>query len=408
MKVVTFLFLFGSLIAHAQTPDLRGSLPRVPQNGFYRIPLPPELVSRLNAGFTNLRIYDSLQQEAPYLLQSEVPLITSEKFSEYPIREKASKDRFTQIIFENQEKRSINNVTLVIKNAETTKRASLLGSDDGLNWCALKEDFYLTSIQGIHQTYEMRILDFPLSNYAHFKLKISDSTSAPLNILKIGYYETDLATGNYTALPSPPFTVKEDRSQKKSVVKISFDVPTLLDKLEFEIAGPAFYNRSAILQQPVPFQTKKGKTEIRNEFLKSLTFISTQQASFHLPSIVVNELLVEIDNQDNAPLQIKAIKVFQLNRYLVAWLSKDQTYELRIGQGNMPAPSYDIAYFKDSIPANVPVLKPSLLSTQQEKPAVASASWLSDKRILWAAILLVSALLGWMSYRLVKDMKNQS
>jgi hypothetical protein len=408
MKGIFFLFLCCSLIVQAQTTDLRGRLPKVPQNGFYKIPLPPELVSKLNAGFTNLRIYDSLQREAPYLMQSEVPWMASEKFSEYPIREKASKDRFTQIVFDNQEKRPINNVTLVIKNAETTKRASLLGSDDGITWYALKEDFYLSTIQGIHQTYEMRILDFPLSNYAQFKLRISDSTSAPLNILKIGYYETDLTTGNYTALPSPSFTMKEDRSQKKSVVRISFDGPALLDKLEVEIAGPSFYNRSAVLQHPVPLKTRKGKTEIRNEYLKSLQLISTQQSSFNLSSVVVNELLLEIDNQDNVPLQIKGIKVFQLNRYLIAWLSKDQAYELRVGNADMQAPSYDIAYFKDSIPANAPVLKPNPLSNQQEKPATESTSWLSDKRIIWAAILLVSAILGLMSYRMVKDMKNPS
>lgn len=404
MRTLVILFLMVSRSATSQTFVVSASLPKVDRTGFYRIPLSPELISHLNNGFTNLRIYDS-QQEVPYLIKEEVPVFTTRKFVEYPVVEKMSRDLFTQIIFTNKERKSINNVTLVIKNAETTKKATLLGSDDRANWYALKENFYLSSVQGVNQTYEMRILDFPLSNYSSFKLKINDSTSAPLNILKVGYYESDLVAGNYTQLPQPQWSIREDRSNKKSIVKIAFDALMLIDKFEFEIKAPALYNRTAIIQHPVTFITRKGKEVTRNEYIQSIQFISTQQSSFHLPSVVSKELFMEISNDDNPPLQIAAVKAYQLNRYLVTWLEKSKSYEIKIGKAEMPAPSYDIGYFKDSIPGNAPTLKPNNVTVIQPKVTVSKSNWFSDKRFIWAAIVIVAAILGLMSYRMVKETK---
>jgi hypothetical protein len=406
MRAILILFLISCQVVKGQTFDVSASLPKVSQTGFYRIPLSPEMISHLSEGFTNLRIYDSLQLEVPYLIKEEVPVFTTRKFVEYPVIEKSNKDLFTQIIFSNKKRKAISNVTLVIKNAETTKEATLQGSEDGATWYALKENFYLSSIQAANQTYEMRILDFPLSNYSTFKLKINDSTSAPLNILRVGYYESDLVAGNYTQLPQPQLSVTEDRSNKKSIVKIVFNTVMLIDKLEFEIKAPALFNRSAVIQHPVAFITKKGKEVTQNEYVQSVQLISTQQSSFHLPSVVSKELIVEISNEDNPPLQIASVRAYQLNRYLITWLEKQKVYEIRIGKADMTAPSYDIGYFKDSVPNDAPTLGPGKVTVVQPKPTSSKSNWFSDKRFIWAAIVVVAAVLGLMSYQMVKEAKE--
>ncbi len=406
MRVILILFLISCQVVKGQTFIVTASVPKVSGTGFYRIPLSPELITHLNEGFTNLRIYDTLQQEIPYLIKEEVPVLTTQKFVEYPVATKSTKDLFTQIVFSNKEKKAINNVTLVIRNAETTKEATLLGSDDGSAWYALKEKFYLTSIQSANQTYEMRIVDFPISNYSRFKLKINDSTSAPLNILKVGYYESEAVTGNYTLLRQPQLKMTEDRSNKKTILKITFATAMLIDKLEFEILAPALYNRSAIIQHPVIFTTRKGKKVTRNEFIQSLQFISTQQSSFHLQPVVSNELIVEINNDDNPPLKMASVKAYQLNRYLIAWLERGKGYNIRIGKPDMPAASYDIGYFKDSVPNDAPTVRLDKVTIVQPKQIASKSNLFSDKRFIWAAIVLVAAVLGVMSYRMVKETKG--
>jgi hypothetical protein len=181
----------------------------------------------------------------------------------------------------------------------------------------------------------------------------------------------------------------------------------LIDKLDFEIKGPALYNRSAVVQHPVTFTTRKGKKEIRNEYIQSIQFISTHQSSFHLPSVVSKEIIIEISNEDNPLLQITSARAYQLNRYMITWLEKDKSYELKIGDSDMPAPSYDIGYFKDSIPNDAPTLKPNAVTIIQSKSTSPKPSWFSDKRYIWVAIVLVAALLGFMSYRMVKEAKDR-
>lgn len=406
MKKFLILILLCWQSVFAQTFNYTAPLPRVERNGFYQIPLSPELISLLNENFSNIRLYDSVR-EIPYLLNSEKPVFTSQKFVEYPIVEKLSKNHFTQIVFANADKKSISNIALVIKNTDATKEATLLGSDDGNNWYALKESFLLAPIQSINQTYEMQIVDFPLSNYSRFKLKINDSTNAPLNILKIGYYETDEVLGNYNTLPSPHFTIDENQNTKKSTLKILFDTLMLVDKMEFEIKAPAFFNRSAVIKKPTVHFSRKGKMTKSNDIIEAIPFNSKQQSVFHLPSAISKEFIVEIENEDNPPLQIASVKSYQLKRHLIAWLEKGKTYSIKIGSSDMPSPSYDIgSLFDEKNQNDLTILNHGSIVAVHSKDKTKKHNWYEDKKLMWAAIILITGILAFMSYKMVKETRQ--
>lgn len=226
------------------------------------------------------------------------------------------------------------------------KQASLLGSDDRKTWYALKENFYLKPVDNRDQTYEMQILNFPLANYQYLSLTINDSTSAPLNILTAGYYESEMQDGVYIPLLSPLFSASDSMSQKRTYVDISFDSARVVDKLQFFISGEAFYHREAVLYERLTRTTKKGKVESYLRFLKQLELTSTHESTLALDEGKVKDLVLEVENNDNPPLQFDAVEAYQMNRYLTAWMETKKSYTLKVGSSEMTAPVYDLSFFR--------------------------------------------------------------
>ncbi len=95
-----------------------------------------------------------------------------------------------------------------------------------------------------------------------------------------------------------------------------------------------------------------------------------------------------------------------MNRYLVAWLKKDEPYKLKFGDEKIGQPDYDLTFFKDSIPDQLPVLKFSNISTIEEARAEPSPTFFTTKYFIWVAIVAVIAVLGFFSIRLIKDVQK--
>jgi len=114
-----------------------------------------------------------------------------------------------------------------------------------------------------------------------------------------------------------------------------------------------------------------------------------------------------IDNQDSPPLQIKHIRFYLLNTYLVASLQKGQAYYLQFGDAKTKAPAYDLSYFKDNIPPQLPVIAPGEINTLTSPDETQSATFFRNKNIIWAAIILVIGLLGFMTYQMLQETKKQ-
>src|SRR5688572_25447592 len=133
---------FLSVSLKAQEFIGEASLPVVQADGFYRVLISPQLGGFLNSEFSNVRILDNKGREVPYLYQEELPVQYTTQFKSYEILEKKQqKNCCTSLLLHNPGSQPINNISLSIKNAEVTKQATLLGSDDKENWFALKQHF---------------------------------------------------------------------------------------------------------------------------------------------------------------------------------------------------------------------------------------------------------------------------
>ncbi|HEU5290843.1 MAG TPA: hypothetical protein VFU05_09390 [Cyclobacteriaceae bacterium] len=403
MRVIAILMIFSFNAGFSQTFRGEASLPKVEVDGFYRVFLSPDLSTHLNAEFTNIRIYDQQNKEIPYLFQQDNPVKYTQVFKEYEIVEKKQvKNCCTSLVLHNAKETPINNISLSIKNAEVTKTATLLGSDDKENWFALKQRFTLSSIDNQDRTAEIKIVDFPLSNYSYYLIQLDDSTSAPLNILKAGYYEVNAEDGKYTQITSIKTGKSDDSTSKQSFVRVTFDSTRVVDKFSIEMSGAPYFLRRASLAIKKERLNKKKEKEVYYELLSYFELSSKQPSVLELPGIQVHEFLITIENDDNPPLEVATIKTYQLNRYLTAWLTKGQSYSVKLGEMELQAPVYDIGFFKDSIPDQPQVLSLGPVSIF-EKKSEESPTYFTNRSIIWVAIVIVIIVLGFMTMRMVNE-----
>jgi hypothetical protein len=253
----------------------------------------------------------------------------------------------------------------------------------------------------------MKVVNFPLSNYAYYQLRINDSTNAPLNILKAGYYDVLTSGGAYTEVPTRSLVSADSAKEKKSYIYLRYDTLRLLDKLELTMTGTPYFLRNVEVYQRQTRTTKKGKKDFY-DLVTSFEVSSAHPSIIQLPMLKTEELMLVVENRDNPSLAIADIKVYQLNRYLAAWLKKGDTYTMQFGDEALRAPSYDLAFFKDSISYQPAVLKVQNVKRILEVIKVEeSPTFFKDKRVIWVAIILVIGVLGFMSVRLIKETNAQ-
>ncbi|MBA4058120.1 MAG: hypothetical protein C0490_25610, partial [Marivirga sp.] len=309
----------------------------------------------------------------------------------------------TSLMLHNANQNQLNSISLIIKNADVTKEATLLGSDDKEHWYALKQHFTLYPIVNVNGTSELKIVDFPLSNYVYYSLRINDSTSAPINILKAGYFQAQKTNGEYTEVPIKRINSSDSAVQKKSYLHFQFDTLRMVDKLELSMKGQPYFLRKAKLFLKRERTLKKGGSEKFYDFLQEIELNSKHQTMIELGRMKVQALLVVVENEDNPPLEIASAKAYLVNRYLTAWMEARKHYVIRIGTDQFAKPVYDLSFFKDRIPDDPERLAVGEITLFKNKVTEPGFTFFTTKTFVWAAIVFVIVILGYMSVRLLKE-----
>ncbi|MBC3541746.1 hypothetical protein ACFSC6_10165 [Rufibacter sediminis] len=414
MKSKLLFFLAGMLgqLLPARAQDFAWQTQVAPatQPGYHRILLSPQITGYAQPDLEDLRLFGPKNQPVPYLVRTEVPVLYRTLFKPYQILSYERRPGgVSEVLVHNPEKRRINNISLLIGNAEVRKQVSLSGSDDRQNWYVLKERDLLYAIRSTQSTAEVKLLDFPLSNYRFFRLQLNDSVSAPLNILQAGYYDTYSEAGKYTRIPIQTLSRTDSAENHTTYLRLKFGQPVYPEQVVFHITAPQLYHRSGKVvlgkQQVYKRRLKRPRRRRMREVSEPLLLSSNAPAVLDLPHRKVNELIIQIENADNPPLTIDSVRVLQLNRYLIAALEPNQLYTLRFGNEKLNAPDYDLQFFQDSIPQDIPVLQVqnirSLLPPKSEKRPQ------SSRLLIWAAIAVLAIGLGYMTIKLLRDMEKK-
>ena len=399
MFVVLSLLLTGNLFS--QGYQWQAELLKIDSAGFYKIDLTPDIIAKLNPQFSDIRIKDGKGKDVPYFIEKEPFSLTKRVFKEYQVIEKIKwRNGATVLVVENKDKDTINNIQLQIKNFDVRKHLELAGSDDYNNWYTIKENYMFRSANGSKTTSEVKSLNFPYTDYKYYRIIIYDVFSLPVNVMKIGYFDTYEEQGKFKKITSPILTRIDSAKTKQTYIKVNFKETPYFDKLTIRVDKPAYYYRNA----KICFKHTNKKGRVYYEVEDYITLNSNSDFTIHFSDFKHKEFYLVIDNEDNPPLENVEIEAYQLNRFLIAHLELGNNYRLVFENENIyERPNYDINHFKYKIGKDSPVLTTGNVSSiqyKETKKAITSTLW------MWGAIALVALLLGYMSYKMITEMEK--
>ncbi|PJA09607.1 MAG: hypothetical protein COX70_01325, partial [Flavobacteriales bacterium CG_4_10_14_0_2_um_filter_32_8] len=234
-----------------------------------------------------------------------------------------------------------------------------------------------------------------------YRIIIYDWFSMPINVLKVGYYDTFQEQGKFKKLASPSLVRFDSLETKQTYVQVNFKETPYLDQFIFKVDKPEYFNRSA----KICLKKKDKKGRIYFETLADITLNSTSDLTFYQYDFPYTAFYIIINNEDNPPLEHIQIEAYQLNRYLMAFLESGNTYQLVFENDKIVGkPTYDINFFKDNIGKDVPILTTGNIKSipfKTKKEVSPSTIW------IWIAISLVALLLGYFSYQLITEMEKK-
>lgn len=394
---ILFFALSWALATPAQeTVTYSAPVKTVNKSGFYKVLLSPGIVARTTRQMEDIRILTSDDKQVPYLMRTDLPVFRENNFLELKIvSTKKEADKLTHIIIQNIPGKATSELYLVVKNNDAFRSVTLSGSDDEKLWYVIKENIAFTSVTSDDTDRYVQLLEFPKSNYLFFKIIINGKDLLPINIVKAGIFEDVSKNGKY--IPNPAPSVMQKDSGKNSYVQVHFARPYRSDQLEFDISGPKYYQRTLHV-----YETEKSVKGYQQDFLVR----SGQPASFD-SYFKSSDLEIIIENDDNPALKINSVKSFQLSKYLLAFLDSAKEYHLVFGDLKLGAPTYDIAYFKDSLQNTNITVETGEITALTAKAGAKTDSGLASTIIMWVIIAAVLALLLLLTMRMTKEVNNK-
>jgi hypothetical protein len=375
-------------------------------NGLQGIVLTPEFRGYAKYDLSNVRIYDASQHEVPYVISEQNESLPTTNFETYTtLNTTAVANKSTTLIIHKGATLKTDQLTLNIANTDGVKTYSLSGSNDKINWFGLCNKQQLYDLQSAVTTSVVKTIYFPLNEYKYVQLVLDDSTSLPINVLKIGYatQQSQATALQHVAVKST--TITQLSTEQKTRIAVTLNSTELINQIAFVVSNPTHYKRYARLYTNVTRKQKRRIITEQNEIAR-FELNSESKNNIQLPSLVATEFFIEIENNDNPPLTITTINYLQTPMTLIADLQAKVQYTLCTGDTLLNAPQYDLSYFTNTNHAAIPTT--TLYDMQHTSAKVSGTGavpiWQS-KWFLWLCIGLGGVTLAYFAGSLVKVMK---
>ena len=397
-----FFALFWTNISTAQN-IVKAKIQPVAKSGLYKMVVPAEIRSYSQSYMRDFRILDGKNTEVPYFLVADAPEKVSQQFEDFPIISKQTIDEKSTTIEIRNPKAQINGLRLVIANSEVTKKYKITGSNDQKEWFGLINNGVLSDLKSAETTTVVKEVTFPLCSYRFLQIVFDDSTTLPINVLKIGNVLTSFLKGDLQEVKPKSIQTNQVTGEKKTIIKVEFDFPQFIDKVVFDMEKTHLFKRNVRIYTDNE-RIEKYKTIKYQKDIAGFSLVSNQDNTFEIVQTKQQFLTIEIDNQDNPPLQISHIRFFQKPLFAIADLKSTENYTVTAGNPNLMPPQYDLAYFKESISGSLPEAQISSIKyPKPENIADTPSSFWQQPWFMWLCIGAGGLMILFFSVRLIKD-----
>ncbi|WP_316803831.1 DUF3999 family protein [Pedobacter nototheniae] len=401
---ILLLFLAGTLQAQVNQYQYKRNINGV-KSTWHNIELPVQIFKNLAPGFEDIRIYgfngkDTV--EVPYLLKLQSSQ-TSQKEIPFKLINQSNNQNGFYFTLQASKISTINQIDLSFKQNNFDWKATLEGSNNGTEWFTILKDYRILSIKNDNTDYQFTKLNFTDAAYAYFRVQIKGSVQAALLSAKTLLIDT--VKGNYQDVKYTGYQLKNNNKTKQSTIEVTLPNATPLASIQINAQSDFdFYRPIKIELATDSFKTDKGiqynYTSAYNGIISSL-----EKPVFNFENTITSKLKITIENYDNRPLRLNTIELKGNVYNLIARFENPKlSYILYYGNDKAVKAEYDIANFENKIPAKLT----TLTLDKEEKNAnyrttLAEQPLFSNKNWLWALMIIIIALLGWFSYKMLKN-----
>jgi hypothetical protein len=393
---IAIILLFFSFSLAGQQYRFTAPLTPVNSSGYYRIAIRPEIAGRCHENFRDLRIRNTQGGDLPYFIDRPEETKTLDNFESLPIIKQWKTKTNSVYIVDRNDAKDKSSLVLRMANANVTKQMVVEGSDNLGVWYIVQAGLSLNPSLLRGTDVRETALDLPETRYRYLRFGFNDSLSGPIRVLDFGYYASQQIENKAFETPAPVLSFPNNN---KNMVRILFNQPYSIDRIALDIAYKGYYYRECTVNFP---SSKTGST---GGFVGGGALASY----FKLNEIQLfagnyQELWIDIENNDNPPLTIKAVHAWQKPIYAIANLEAGKTYALYYGNDSVQAPVYDLSHFKDRLRGSLPLCvagKPLVINIAN--PETKYSFWHSQL-FLWLGIGTVLVLLALFSLKMIKEM----
>ena len=408
------LLALGTQPLHAQQFTHKAKVNPVPESGFYRIPLSPTMAAYAQANWQDLRLFNAKGKEVPFLLKAESPYKVDEDYVAFNIASNSSTNELQTLVIENPTKKKINRFLLDMSNTETDRTIRISGSNNNNEWFSVIDSVSFTMWGQTNESTVRQSISFPYSQFAYYKIDIKKLNKEPLNITQVGFSRDTVHVPAYQRVPGMRYTTQQEGTITR--IQISVEPRNLIDQLQFFIREPKQYQREVSIKAPRANYNRKEYTLSRSKNRRNgdmdetiLTLSSTEGGNlftkFMLGEAHQTNVTLEIENNNNPPLQIDSVVAYQLNTSICAELEAGSTYFMYMGDSNLKAPLYDLVYFEKKIPNVLPNATVGDLQLKSEA-ATGEFNAQQERYMVWAGMGILALFLLFITRNLMKKIDN--
>lgn len=395
--------LFVTLISYTQ--NYEGLIDTVENGGFYKITLTPDVRSAANENFSYLRIINNKSEEIPYVLINE-----SGNRSDYDsvpiISRNINKDSISSILIENKGGVIKKQVVLQIANTKVTKYYNVYGSNDKKQWFGLVSNEVLSNINDFSDTKTEKVITYPLHNYQFLRIDFDDTKSLPINIIGAGVYSNNLIVKRPLVINDFQYSIEQIKEKKVTQLKFTASKPHKISAISLDIKTDLYSRNAKVLIQ----QERKIKKRIE-KYYEELAYFQlsskNQNNTIVLDDLKAKEFLIEIENEDNQPLDIQKVTAYQNPLTIVAKLQQKEAYKI-IVDTTLNKPSYDLENFIADHTLNAKEIAISQFSKiENNKKGSEEKPFWQTTVFMWLCIILGGATIIYFTLTLLKDMSKE-
>ena len=372
-------------------------------DSWHSITLPNELVGKLTPNLSDLRILGVTKSgdtlEAPYIVRQGQEIVS---LSEIPFKiiNRSHNELGYFFTFEVPNKESLNSISLNFSEQNFDWNINLEGSQDNSTWFTIVENYRILSIHNSLTQYTFSEVDFPDAKFRYLRVLVKTNHEPKLTTAKLCL--TKVTKGNYRSYGVLKPEIVVDAKQKQTAASVKLDNAVPVSTVRLWINSKYDYYRPITISYVSDSSNTQKGTIYSYETLYSGTLTSLEKSIFTFDSRVAQSIRITIDNYDNQPLNIDSVEVLGNVYELVARFTEPASYFLAYGNHNADTPTYDIGQFTDKIPAELKRLE---LGAEVENGVTLATSepLFQNKLWLWAIIIVVGAVLGWFTFRMMKQ-----